>query len=126
VNVNGGETVNGSFKVENIGGSGSLLNWKIVSFPDWGTWYFNPNSGENLTPEDGAVTIQVSVIAPSEKNSKFEGIIKVVNNENPEDYDVIPVTLKTPRNKTIYKTFFDCLKNYQSMLSIIKCIIAKV
>jgi hypothetical protein len=89
--------VNGSFQVQNIGDPGSLLNWTTnVSSLDWGTWTFNPESGENLTPEDGQVTVQVSVVAPNEKNSEFQGYIRVENRDNSTDFDVISVYLKTP------------------------------
>jgi len=96
-NVQPGQTVNGSFQVQNIGDPGSLLNWTTnVSSLDWGTWTFNPESGENLTPEDGQVTVQVSVVAPNEKNSEFQGYIRVENRDNSTDFDVISVYLKTP------------------------------
>ena len=29
---------------------------------------------------------------------KFEGYIRIENQEDPEDFNVIPVTLKTPKN----------------------------
>jgi len=100
-----GATVNGIFQLQNIGDSGSLLNWTInVSSIEWGTWTFNPESGENLTPEDGQVTVQVSVVAPNEVNSEFEGYIRVENQDNPEDFDIVPVILKTPVNKNIVQT----------------------
>jgi hypothetical protein len=97
--VKPGATVNGSFQVQNIGDTGSLLNWTInTSSISWGTWSFTPESGENLTPEDGQVTVQVSVVVPNEQNSEFEGYIRVENQDNPEDFDLIPVYLKTPVN----------------------------
>jgi hypothetical protein len=96
-NVHPGETVTGSFQVKNIGAPGSLLNWAVnVSSIDWGTWSFTPESDENLSPEDGFVTVQVSVVAPDEKNTKFEGFIQVVNQDDPTDFDVVPISLKTP------------------------------
>jgi hypothetical protein len=96
-NVQPGATVTGSFQVENIGDPGSLLNWTInTSLINWGTWSFTPESGVNLTPEDGQVTVQVSVVAPNEQNSEFEGYIRVENQDNPEDFDLILVHLKTP------------------------------
>jgi hypothetical protein len=98
-NVHPGETVNGSFQVLNIGGPDSLLNWTInVSSLDWGTWSFTPQFGINLTPGDGQVTVQVSVVAPNQKNTKFEGYVRVENRENSTDFHVIPVYLKTPAN----------------------------
>jgi len=103
-NVQTGEMVNGSFQVQNIGGSASLLNWTInISSIDWGTWYFSEEFGYNLTPEDGEVIIQVSVIAPDEQNSEFEGYLRVENLDNPEDFDIVPVYLKTPQNTHLNK-----------------------
>jgi hypothetical protein len=95
--VEPGATVIGSFQVQNIGNISSLLNWTInTSLISWGTWSFTPEFGENLTPEDGQVTVHVSVIAPDEANSDFEGYIRVENKDNPKDFDLIPVSLKTP------------------------------
>jgi len=98
-NVEPGATVNGSFQVQNIGDTGSLLNWTInTSSITWGTWSYTPESGENLTPEDGQVTVHVSVVAPNQENTEFEGYVRVENQNDPNDSDVIPVTLKTPAN----------------------------
>jgi hypothetical protein len=69
-----------------------------MSSIDWGTWSFFPESGENLTPQDGKITVHASVIAPDEENSEFEGYIRVENQNDPNDFDVIPVYLKTPAN----------------------------
>jgi Arylsulfotransferase (ASST) len=92
-----GATVTGSFQVQNIGDNNSLLNWTIdTSSVTWGTWTFTPTSGEHLTPENGQITVQVSMIAPSEENSNFEGYIRLENQNDSNDFDVIPVTLTTP------------------------------
>ena len=54
-------------------------------------------SGDDLTPEDGQVTVQVSVVAPDEPNEEFEGEVKIVNSDDPDnDYCTIPVSLITP------------------------------
>jgi len=96
-NVRPGQKVNGSFQVQNIGLSHSMLNWTVdPSSLDWGTWSCIPTSGENLTPEDGSITVNVSVIAPNEKNSLFEGFLRVQNKNDPNDFEDIPVHLKTP------------------------------
>jgi len=107
LDVKPGATVNGSFQVQNIGGAGSLLNWSInVTSITWGTWSYDPDHGENLTPEAGPITVNVSVVAPDEKNSDFEAYIKVENQNNPADFDVIPVILKTPAyNNNYYMPF---------------------
>jgi hypothetical protein len=92
-----GATVNGSFQLQNIGGANSTLNWTInTSSISWGTWTFTPESGENLAPYDGLITVQVSVIVPDEKNSEFQGYVRVENINDPTDFELIPVILKTP------------------------------
>ena len=98
--VQPGATVTGSFTVQNIGGSGSLLNWTVnASSLTWGTWTFTPSSGENLTPEDGSVTVQVSVVAPDNAKQTFQGYLRVENQQNASDFANIPVTLTTPLNE---------------------------
>jgi hypothetical protein len=91
-----GVTVHGSFQVKNVGDAGSLLNWTVNSSSlTWGTWTFTPASGENLTPEEGPVTVQVYVVVPKEKNTEFQGFVQVQNKNNASDFGTIPVTLKT-------------------------------
>ena len=96
VDVEPGVTVTGSFTVSNIGEADSLLDWEIESYPDWGTWTFTPNGGEDLTPEDGPVTVEVSVVAPDEPSQEFSGTVKVVNSEDDSDFCIIDVSLATP------------------------------
>jgi hypothetical protein len=95
-NIAPNATITESFTVENAGTPGSLLHWEITSFPDWGTWTFSPSSGTSLTPEQGPVTINVSIIAPAKKNREYSGYIKVINTDNPTDCHIIQVTLATP------------------------------
>lgn len=102
--VRTGLTVTGSFDVKNIGYTGTSLNWKVISWPDWGTWSFNPSSGY-LYPEDGKTTVQVSVVAPEEKRTDFTGEIIVVNLLCEDDYEIIPVSLKTPRYHSYQNLF---------------------
>jgi hypothetical protein len=105
-----------------VGAPGSLLNWTInVSSLTWGIWSCTPDSGENLTPEDGQVTVSVSVIAPNEKKSTFEGNLRVENKDNPNDFDVIPVSLKTPATAhmtpflwTLMQQFFNKIREWYS------------
>jgi hypothetical protein len=96
--VGPGKTIKGHFQVRNIGGTSSLLNWTIVSYPEWGNWTFNPEYGVNLTPENGEVYVQISLEAPNDEKKEFDGYIRVENQEDPNDYDFIPVTLNTPKN----------------------------
>ncbi|DAC71900.1 MAG TPA: hypothetical protein DSN98_07955 [Thermoplasmata archaeon] len=92
----------GTFQIQNIGDSGSLLNWTInTSLISWGTWSYDSSSGENLTPGDGQVTVHVSVIVPNEKDTAFDGYVRVENQNNPDDFDVVPVYLKTPFNTPV-------------------------
>jgi len=100
-NVEPGSTVTDYFTVENVGDPGSELDWEIESWPSWGDWTFTPPSGEDLTPEEGAATIGVSVVAPDDPNTEFTGEVKVVNSNDPSDYEIIPVYLKTPVNQDL-------------------------
>jgi len=104
--VEPGSTVYGSFQVKNIGQPGSELDWEIVDWPEWGIWGFSPNKGNDLRPEDDPITVTVRVTAPDEKNQDFTGTIKVVNKENPDDFDTIPVRLSTPKNRVKISPFF--------------------
>ena len=103
-------TVTGNFIVENIGDSYSLLEWEISEYPDWGTWTFTPSNGDGLTPENGALTVEVEVTVPEEKQD-FTGELKVVNKNDPDDYCIIDVTLSTPVNHHfIYLRFIHFLE----------------
>ncbi|RLF32799.1 MAG: hypothetical protein DRN07_04140, partial [Thermoplasmata archaeon] len=97
--VTPGSRVTGSFTIENAGESFSSLDWEIAGHPEWGTWTFSPAEGDNLKPEGGAITVEVSVVAPSEKNASFGGEITVVNRENSSDFCTIPVSLATPASR---------------------------
>ena len=129
-NIEPGATVSGSFQVQNIGDAGSLLNWTInTSLINWGNWSFTPESGENLTPEDGQVTVQVSVIAPNKKNSEFQGYLKIENQDNLTDFSLIPVNLKTPKNKVFnfnYNLLEWLYKRYLNLFPILQKIIQRM
>ena len=97
--VKPGDTVEGTITIRNVGNSGTELDWEISSEPSWGSWTFDPDSGMDLTPEDGDVEIEVSCVAPDDKNEKFTGRVKVQNTENPDDYCNVAITLYTPASK---------------------------
>ena len=105
--VKSGEEVSDSFTVANAGDPGSLLNWEIVSYPDWGTWSFDPTGGSGLTPEDGSVVVTATVVAPvslsllrllSAREETFEGDVVLRNSIDPSDTCVIPVSMVVPRH----------------------------
>jgi hypothetical protein len=112
VDVKSGDVVTGSFTVENIGESTSELDWEIESYPTWGTWTFVPLKGDDLTPEYGAITVEVSVVAPDKKSKEFDGGIKIVNREAGGDQCYIQVSLATPRIKTIDPLLFQFLERF--------------
>ena len=91
-NVSAGATLTGSFTVENVGGG--LLDWEITKEPNWGTWTFDPESGDDLPPGP-PVTVQVTVVAPTEKDD-WTSTIKVENMENPDNTCIIDVSMTTP------------------------------
>lgn len=97
-NVKRGSTVTDNFTIENIGAPSSGIDWEVVSWPSWGTWTFTPSSGDNLQPEDGPVTIEVSVIVPKNRNTHLSGHITIASRDNPKDFCLIHVSCATPRN----------------------------
>jgi hypothetical protein len=106
-----GSTVSGSFEIENIGEPGSSIDWEIASWPEWGTWTFTPTSGTGLTPETGAITIDVSVAVPDDKNTDFKGTIRINNIDNTSDYCQIHVMLSTPQTYSLHAMFSTFLQN---------------
>ncbi len=99
--VEPGSIVTGSFSVENIGTPLSMLDWEIQSCPDWGIWTFTPSSGDDLTPEDGELIVEVEAIAPDEQNQEFTGEITIVNTDNTDDFCILPVFLATPMRQNL-------------------------
>jgi len=123
-NITPGIYIYGDFTVENIGDPGSLLNWEVVEHPeDWGTWGINPSSGQNLTLDNGKITIRASVLVPDEQDQSLTGEIKIVNKDDLSDYEIIQVSLTTPKNKqTINSLFLQFLENHPNMFPILQCL----
>ncbi|MCJ7570888.1 MAG: C10 family peptidase [Candidatus Thermoplasmatota archaeon] len=124
VDVSPGLTVTGSFIIQNNGSLGSSIDWEIVSWPDWGTWTFLPDSGEDLTPDDGGKTINVSVIVPDEKNENFAGYVKIVDTKDSSDYCLIHISLTTPKSLIINHSTLRFLKQQPYLFLLLKNIIS--
>jgi hypothetical protein len=99
-NVPAGGTVTGSFTVENTGYLYSELSWKVDEKPSWGEWTITPENGTGLSPGMAQITVQVTVIAPQNKNKEFTGKLKIINTEDPNDYGEIDISLITPTIKS--------------------------
>ena len=119
--VTPGDTVSGSITVENIGDPESLLDWEIESYPDWGTWTFDPDSGTDLGEGD-MVTIDVEVVAPDEQEETFAGEVVLVNSKDPDDTCSIDVSLATPVNQQvdIHPLFQRILDRFPNIFPILK------
>ena len=127
-----GATVTDSFNVSNIGDPLSELDWDITEWPTWGIWTFNPSSGNALKPEDGAVTVQVTVVAPEmvprgiplpyPRDTTYTGQVKIVNLDDSTDFCTIDVSLTTPKNKAfnIFPPFLQFLQNHPHMFPILR------
>ena len=109
------DVATGSFAVENVGEPASELDWEIESHPDWGAWTFTLLNGDDLTPENGSITVDIEVVAPDDPNAEFTGEIKIVNSENSSDYCIIDVSLVTPKNQQnshpLFQRFIDRFPN---------------
>ena len=70
----------------------------------------------------GAITLAVEVVAPDQQNMEFTGEVKVVNTEDNNDYDTIPVSLKTPMNKafSINILYLKFLEQHPNMFPILR------
>ena len=110
VDVEPGATVTGSFEVFNKGDPETLLDWEIESYPDWGTWTFDPESGTGLTPEDGTVTVDVEIITPDDPNEELVGEVVVVNSEDSDDICIIDIACSIPPPKFWY-TFIGLIRD---------------
>jgi len=96
-------TVKGNFTIENVGEPLSELSWKVKEWPTWGEWEFSPESGDDLTPEDDSITVEVTVIAPENAETEFFGNVTIVNEYNSSDNHTLQVTLITPKtSKSFY------------------------
>ena len=115
-----GDTVSGSFTVENIGDDHSFLSWEIESYPTWGDWSFEPEEGYRLESlgEGESVTVFVEIEVPNEEESDFKGNIIIKNMEDSSDTDKISVTLSTPKVKAIKNPLFRLFRDIPLLKSL--------
>ncbi len=105
--VKPGATVTGNFTIENCGDNLTLLDWRVTNLPEsWGDWTFSPESGTDLTPEDGDITVEVTLcVDPDLKNKNLTSAIKVENLGDPDDFCYVNATITTPKNKPFIFNF---------------------
>jgi len=120
-----GELVTGSFKVRNAGKEGSLLDWRIVSWPEWGSnWSFDQMQGYSLRPSDGDIEVKFSFNAPDRKDY-FEGNIWLENMHDGNDFAFVYIRLSTPKDFLRYsglrKVVFGYFPVYQKLFKSLNC-----
>jgi hypothetical protein len=98
--------ISGSIYVKNIGVINSPLDWEIAEYPSFGSWAFNPQDGEDLLPSDGEIIINVTLTVPKNRNQYFSGEIIIRNKHDSSDFEVMPVSLTTTRNKPYVNLFY--------------------
>jgi hypothetical protein len=97
----GQDNLTGSFIVSNTGTPFSKLNWKILTWPSWGTWEFSKKNGSNLRPEDGPFTVTLNVVAPSSNvPDTYTGKIVIINEDDVNDTCEIQARMVTPKSKS--------------------------
>jgi hypothetical protein len=79
--------------------------------------------GNDLTPDDGTKIIYITLIAPDQIHRHFSGEIKIVNTEDPNEYETIVVSLSTSKNKSINTPFLEFLENHPRMVLLIRQIL---
>jgi len=117
--VKPGSTVTDTLSIANVGESFSKLIWEVSEWPDWGTWSFSLEE-DYLYPESGVEIIQVSVVAPDEQNQEFSGEIKIINKDDSSDYELIQISLVTPKNKPINTPFLTFLENHPHLFPLLR------
>ena len=120
-NVKPGDFVNDEFTIENVGTVDSLLNWSIASYPSWGTWTFTPSSGTSVTVDE-SFTVNILVEAPDVEEASFTGEIKIVNDDYSEDFDIVPVSLSTPKNKDLGNPLLHFIRQHSCLYSLLQLI----
>ena len=99
VDIVPGDTINGEFRITNMGEDNSLLDWQITNTPNWGTWEFNPSSGSDLEEGD-TINVEFSLKTPVENNADYSGKIRIENVNSMFDYEYVDVSVSTTEIST--------------------------
>ncbi len=94
-----GDTINGEFRITNMGEDNSLLDWQITNTPEWGTWEFSPSSGTGLEKDD-TINVEFSLTTPVKNNADYSGKIRIKNVNSMFDYEYVDVSLSTTELST--------------------------
>jgi hypothetical protein len=119
-NVKPGDNLYGTFEVCNCGEEDSLLEWELLSHPNWSDWNIYPDKG--FVRAGDCVTINVEVIAPEKQNSIYTGKIKLQANGFPGSNEV-DVVLTTQRSREIFNFIF---LRFIDMFPILKEVILRI
>jgi C1A family cysteine protease len=96
--VRPGTTIACNITIENVGEAFSKLYWDAVEFPSWGIWTIVPDEDSyGLLPEDGPQQIQITIEVPDEEQQTFTGVLRVVNVFDGTDYELVDVSVTTPK-----------------------------
>lgn len=120
-------TFHDSFTVTNVGEPGSELNWKISSYPDWGSFSFNPSHGSNVGKgDDVTVGVTFSIGQYTTPYHTLSGDIKVVNSDDSNNFKLVSVTVDVPRCKILNSNFLILLKDHTNLFPILQKLINKL
>ena len=122
--VEPGESIHGSFQIANSI-HGSMLEWEIISIPDWINEHGFLEPTEGVLPGGNIDDVDIYFSAPDEKNKGLTGKIIVVNVNNPSVFCEIDVNLKTPKTKEYTESPFiqTLLERFTNMFPILKQIL---
>lgn len=115
----------GFFVVRNNGTPYSKLNWKVQTWPSWGTWQFSMMEQTGLRPEDGNTLVSILVEAPhSNVPDEYLGKIVIINKDDANDTAEIHARLVTPKSKTrvridaILSSVLKLLERYEKLFQL--------
>jgi hypothetical protein len=121
-----GSTINGEFYINNVGDSGSKLDWEILERPEWGNWTFSALKGNDLKPEEGPFIIYVTISVPNQTNQQLSGEVIIVNSENNNDFDTISVSITTPKTLTVNLPFLKFLVNHPNIFPTLQRLLSRL